>query len=78
MCTDLLQSPLLLLLLLLLLILLLPFPRQQLTVMADDLVDKTFPYGEEAALAGAKFREVEALNSATGQVQYHTCIPAVY
>ena len=69
MCTDLLQSPLLLLLLLLLLILLLPFPRQQLTVMADDLVDKTFPYGEEAALAGAKFREVEALNSATGQVQ---------
>ena len=41
---------------------------QQLGVMADDIIDQSFPYGEAAALAGAKFREVETLDSVTGQV----------
>ena len=36
--------------------------------MADDIIDQSFPYGEFAALAGAKFREVEALDTVTGQV----------
>ena len=36
--------------------------------MADDIIDQSFPYGESAALAGAKFREVETLDTVTGQV----------
>lgn len=41
--------------------------------MADDIIDQSFPYGEAAALAGAKFREVETINSATGQVGKLAC-----
>ena len=41
---------------------------QQLGVMADDIIDQSFPYGDGVALAGAKFREVEAINYLTGQV----------
>ena len=36
--------------------------------MADDIIDQNFPYGESAALAGAKFREVETVDTFTGQV----------
>ena len=43
-------------------------PHQQLGVMADDIIDKSFPYGNSATLAGAKFREVETLDSLSGQV----------
>ena len=38
--------------------------------MADDIIDKSFPYGKEAALAGAKFRDVETVDLATGQVRW--------
>jgi hypothetical protein len=41
---------------------------EQLSVMADDIIDQSFPYGNAASLAGAKFREVETINSDTGQV----------
>ena len=46
--------------------------------MADDIIDQSFPYGEAASLAGAKFREVEALDSVTGQVWEPLCVCVCY
>lgn len=42
--------------------------------MADDIIDKSFPYGDAAALAGAKFREVETIDPITGQVEKCVCV----
>ena len=44
---------------------------------ADDIIDQSFPYGNAASLAGAKFREVEAINSDTGQVGVSPVLPVM-
>ncbi|CAI8024833.1 hypothetical protein GBAR_LOCUS14386 [Geodia barretti] len=51
---------------------------KQLSVMADDIIDQSFPYGESAALAGAKFREVETLDTFTGQLVYQCSASKCY